>query len=65
ELNNALQGIAYQRLIGGGGVVDFANGDYQNYSADQWNEQIDRLFASGHISLRQAETEKIALGSPA
>lgn len=24
ELNNALQGIAYQRLIGGGGVVDFA-----------------------------------------
>ncbi|WP_161944208.1 GspE family protein, partial [Streptococcus suis] len=30
ELNNALQGIAYQRLIGGGGVVDFAKGNYQN-----------------------------------
>ncbi|MBS7886123.1 type II/IV secretion system protein [Streptococcus suis] len=65
ELNNALQGIAYQRLIGGGGVVDFAKGNYQNHSADQWNEQIDRLFAAGHISLGQAETEKIALGSPA
>ncbi|HEL1617631.1 TPA: Flp pilus assembly complex ATPase component TadA [Streptococcus suis] len=65
ELNNALQGIAYQRLIGGGGVVDFAKGNYQNHSADQWNAQIDRLFAAGHISLRQAETEKITLGSPA
>ncbi|MFH6624717.1 competence type IV pilus ATPase ComGA [Streptococcus suis] len=65
ELNNALQGIAYQRLIGGGGVVDFAKGNYQNHSADQWNAQIDRLFAAGHISLGQAETEKIALGSPA
>ncbi|MFI3083056.1 competence type IV pilus ATPase ComGA [Streptococcus sp. 2022WUSS135] len=65
ELNNALQGIAYQRLIGGGGVVDFAKENYQNHSADQWNAQIDRLFAAGHISLQQAETEKITLGSPA
>ncbi|WP_449450139.1 competence type IV pilus ATPase ComGA [Streptococcus suis] len=65
ELNNTLQGIAYQRLIGGGGVVDFAKGNYQNHSADQWNAQIDRLFAAGHISLWQAETEKITLGSPA
>ncbi|HFH9837907.1 TPA: competence type IV pilus ATPase ComGA [Streptococcus suis] len=65
ELNSALQGIAYQRLIGGGGVVDFASGNYQDHSPEKWNEQIDRLFAAGRISLRQAETEKIALGSPA
>lgn len=65
ELENALQGIAYQRLIGGGGVVDFATDSFQNHSASQWNEQIDRLLAAGHISPRQAETEKIDLGRPA
>ena len=65
ELNNALQGIAYQRLIGGGGAVDFAKGNYQNHSSDKWNEQIECLLAAGHISPRQAETEKIVLGSTA
>ena len=65
ELNNSLQGIAYQRLIGGGGVVDFAKGNYQNHSSDKWNEQIECLLAAGHISPRQAETEKIVLGSTA
>lgn len=65
ELENALQGIAYQRLIGGGGVVDFATDSFQNHSASKWNEQIDRLLAAGHISPRQAETEKIDLGRPA
>ncbi|WP_170243123.1 competence type IV pilus ATPase ComGA [Streptococcus suis] len=65
ELNNALQGIVYQRLIGGGGVVDFAREDFQNHSADQWNAQIDSLLAAGHISPRQAEAEKIILGASA
>lgn len=62
ELEHALQGIVYQRLIGGGGVIDFANKNYQNHSAVRWNEQIESLFAAGHISLRQAETEKIIAG---
>lgn len=65
ELNHALQGIAYQRLIGGGGVVDFARENFKDHCADGWNAQIDRLFAAGHISLRQAETEKIILGRSA
>ncbi|MER0124010.1 competence type IV pilus ATPase ComGA [Streptococcus sp. ZJ100] len=65
ELRHALQGIAYQRLIGGGGVVDFANKDYQNHSADQWNQQIESLLAAGHISPRQAETEKIVFATSA
>lgn len=65
ELNNTLQGIAYQRLIGGGGVVDFAKENFESYSATDWNEQIDNLLAAGHISLRQAETEKIILRSSA
>ena len=65
ELDQALQGIAYQRLIGGGGVVDFAREQFQNHSTDQWNQQIDSLLAAGHINLRQAEAEKIVLGTPA
>lgn len=65
ELGHALQGIAYQRLIGGGGVVDFARENFKNHSVQGWNEQIDSLLAAGHIDWRQAETEKIALGSPA
>ncbi len=59
ELDNALQGIAYQRLIAGGGVIDFARENYQSHKNDQWNAQIDQLFAAGHITERQAETEKI------
>lgn len=61
ELKNALQGIAYQRLIQGGGIVDYANRNYQEHSPEKWNEQIDSLLAAGHITARQAETEKISL----
>lgn len=63
ELHHALQGIMYQRLIGGGGIVDVATKDYQSYSPTRWNEQIEQLFAAGHISARQAQTEKIVLDS--
>ncbi|MGT2951465.1 competence protein CglA [Streptococcus cuniculi] len=63
ELHHALQGIMYQRLIGGGGIVDVATKAYQTYSPARWNEQIDQLFATGHISARQAQAEKIVLGS--
>lgn len=62
ELQHALQGIVYQRLIGGGGVVDVATKDYQAHPAYSWNEQIESLLAAGHISPRQAETEKIIAG---
>ncbi|MBY5034265.1 Flp pilus assembly complex ATPase component TadA [Streptococcus gallolyticus] len=59
ELKNCLQGIAYQRLIEGRGMVDYANRDYQEHQPKEWNAQIDQLLAAGHISFRQAETEKI------
>ncbi|MBF0786738.1 MULTISPECIES: competence type IV pilus ATPase ComGA [unclassified Streptococcus] len=65
ELHHALQGIIYQRLIGGGGIVDVATEAYQTYSATQWNQQIDRLFTAGHISVRQAQAEKIIFDSSA
>lgn len=65
ELDNALQGIAYQRLLNGKGMVDYASKDYRDHKPDQWNQQIDELFAAGHLTLRQAETEKIVLGASA
>lgn len=58
ELGNALRGIAYQRLIKGGGVIDFAQRNYQKHSAQRWNKQIDSLFAEGYITKEEAETEK-------
>ena len=60
ELAVVLQGVCYQRLIGGGGIVDFANKDYQEHQPTRWNEQIDQLLKDGHITSLQAETEKIS-----
>lgn len=65
ELDNTLQGVAYQRLIEGGGVIDYANKDYQDHSPESWNQQIDALLAAGHITNRQAEAEKIVLNQTA
>ena len=59
ELKIVLQGICYQRLIGGGGVIDFANSNYQEHEPINWNQQIDQLLAAGHIHPEQAEAEKI------
>lgn len=59
ELSTVLQGVCYQRLVGGGGVIDFANQNYQSHSPEGWNQQISQLLAAGHISPRQAEAEKI------
>ena len=60
ELAVVLQGVCYQRLIAGGGIIDFANGNYQEHQAEKWNEQIDQLLKEGHITAFQAETEKIS-----
>ena len=60
ELAVVLQGVCYQRLIGGGGILDFANQNYQDHQPTSWNEQIDQLLKDGHITSLQAETEKIS-----
>ena len=60
ELAVVLQGVCYQRLIGGGGILDFANQDYQEHQPTSWNAQIDQLLKDGHITSLQAETEKIS-----
>lgn len=61
ELKNSLQGIYYQRLLAGGGAVDFADQDFETYQADQWNQQVDRLFEAGHLTEKERETETIKL----
>lgn len=59
ELDNSLRGIAYQRLIGGGGVIDYAENNFQNHQPDNWNHQVDSLVAMGHLTEEQGKTEKI------
>ena len=59
ELDNSLRLIGYQRLIGGGGVIDFVERDFQRYDPTSWNEQIDGLAQDGYISAEQAKIEKI------
>ncbi|MFS1663927.1 competence type IV pilus ATPase ComGA [Streptococcus sp. zg-JUN1979] len=59
ELDNSLRLIAYQRLIGGGGVVDFAQKDFQKHSSTDWNDKMDRLAKDGHITKEAAKIEKI------
>lgn len=61
ELNNSLQGIYYQRLLAGGGVVDFESRNFEAYQPDRWNQQMDQLFEAGHLTESQRETEKIRL----
>ncbi len=51
---------AYELHMRVGGIVDFANRDYQEHQAAKWNEQIDQLLKDGHITSLQAETEKIS-----
>lgn len=59
ELNNSLRGIAYQRLIGKGGLIDYAQDNFQAHSAQNWNAQIDELVADGHLTEEDGKIEKI------
>ncbi|HGA3552194.1 TPA: ATPase, T2SS/T4P/T4SS family [Streptococcus agalactiae] len=59
ELENSLKLIAYQRLIGGGSLIDFETGNFKKHSSDKWNRQVDILAEEGHISKKQAQVEKI------
>lgn len=63
EIRNSLQGIYYQRLLAGGGVIDFAGQNFENYQPNQWNEQIEQLFKEGHITESQRTSEKITSGA--
>ena len=62
EMNQAVRGICYQRLIHGGGVVDAVESDFISHKPDAWNAQIDALLQAGEISDWEAQREKIELG---
>lgn len=57
ELEECLQLVCYQRLIGGKGLVDVAQKDFENHTATSWNTKVADLFKSGHISQDQAQEE--------
>ena len=59
EIDNSLRTIVYQRLIGGGGLIDFTSEDFQNHPSDFWNDRIERLVYDEQITVAQAEIEKI------
>lgn len=59
ELAHSLSGICYQRLIGGGGLIDVATKDFQDYNPGKWNQALEALFKAGHLSREQVQTERI------
>lgn len=59
EIKHSLAGVAYQRLIAGGGVIDFVSENFEDHKADQWNQEIDQLVAAGHLTVQKGEEEKI------
>ncbi|MDU6561396.1 MAG: ATPase, T2SS/T4P/T4SS family, partial [Streptococcus sp.] len=59
ELDNALQGIAYMRLIKGGGVIDFACENFQSHSSASWNQQLEGLVKQGYLTEGDIQGEKI------
>ena len=61
ELENSLRAVVYQRLIGRGGVIDFAKKDFESHRLDEWNRKIESLAKDGHITVEQAKIEKITL----
>ena len=59
ELDNTLQGIAYMRLIKGGGVIDFASENFQSHSSTSWNQQLEGLVQQGYLTEGDIQGEKI------
>lgn len=63
ELAESLRLVAYQRLIGGKGLVDVAQEDFAQHPATSWNQKVTGLLEAGVISQDQAQVEYI--GDPA
>lgn len=59
ELQTSLAGICYQRLIGGGGLIDVAKDNFKQHISKKWNQQIEALFKAGHLTKEQVQTESI------
>ncbi|NYS49048.1 Flp pilus assembly complex ATPase component TadA [Streptococcus danieliae] len=63
ELAESLRLVAYQRLIGGKGLVDVAQKEFAQHPATSWNQKVTDLLEAGVISQDQAQAEYI--GAPA
>ncbi|WP_203269653.1 competence type IV pilus ATPase ComGA [Streptococcus uberis] len=59
ELLNCLNLIAYQRLIAGGGLIDFATEKFEEHTYNQWNQEVEQLLKQGYIDNEKAKLEKI------
>jgi competence protein ComGA len=59
ELDNALSGIVYQRLIAGKGVIDFETHDFKHHQATQWNAILADLAQQGLLSESDRDAETI------
>lgn len=59
ELENALSGIVYQRLIGGKGVLTYADKNFADHTTETWHYKIKTLETSGIISDEMVTSEKI------
>ncbi|GAB6640470.1 competence type IV pilus ATPase ComGA [Streptococcus uberis] len=59
ELLNCLNLIAYQRLIAGGGLIDFATEKFEEHTHNQWNQEVEQLLKQGYIDNEKAKLEKI------
>lgn len=59
EVLQTLQLVVYQRLLGGRGLIDFTRKEFENYQQEQWNKDLDILFAKGHLTEQEIKTEKI------
>lgn len=59
EIDNCLAGVCYQRLIGKGGLIDFATENIANHDPSRWNQKIDDLVNQGHLTEQQGRVEKI------
>lgn len=59
ELLNCLNLIAYQRLIAGGGLIDFATEKFEEHIHNQWNQEVEQLLKQGYIDNEKAKLEKI------
>ncbi|MDR0298648.1 MAG: Flp pilus assembly complex ATPase component TadA [Streptococcaceae bacterium] len=61
EIANSLNGVIYQRLLKGKGVIDYEEKSFEKHSAKIWNWKIDDLLAQGVVDIDEAAREKIKL----
>lgn len=58
EIKYALSGIVYQRLIGGKGVLTYADKNFLDHTDQTWHNKIEKLVKSGLINGDVASSEK-------